>query len=139
MNEVTRANNNIREGSTKRVVDATDRRCEARQRQAHVVRIVYENCLRSCHSQPFVFYIHPWELDPEQPVLDAGLGSKWRHYHNLAGTETKLDGLLRRFKFGTIAEALATTLAQDAYANDLQSSNESLPSPHILRLNQSVK
>ena len=53
----------------------------------------------------FVFYIHPWELDPEQPRLRAGSWlSRARHYLNLASTEKKLDLLLRSFRFGRLCD-----------------------------------
>jgi polysaccharide deacetylase family protein (PEP-CTERM system associated) len=59
--------------------------------------------------RPFMFYVHPWEVDPEQPRL--GVGSPWsrfRHYVNLASTERKLDRLLREFPCGAMADVLAT-------------------------------
>src|SRR5262249_20157505 len=34
-------------------------------------------------GQPFMFYIHPWEIDPEQPRI-CGRWRAWRHYVNLA-------------------------------------------------------
>jgi polysaccharide deacetylase family protein (PEP-CTERM system associated) len=43
---------------------------------------------------PLVVYIHPWEIDPEQPRIAAPLRSRMRHYTNLAGTAAKLRGLL---------------------------------------------
>lgn len=58
-------------------------------------------------QQPFVFYIHPWELDPEQPRLAAAsFVSRRRHYVNLASTERKLDRLLSRFHFGRVADSI---------------------------------
>lgn len=56
--------------------------------------------------QPFMFYIHPWELDPDQPRLGGSLRSRFRHYQNLASTERKLDWLLPRFRFGTMTKSL---------------------------------
>jgi polysaccharide deacetylase family protein (PEP-CTERM system associated) len=53
-----------------------------------------------------VFYIHPWELDPEQPRLSAGRLTRIRHYHNLHKSEARLRSLLREFHFGTIASFL---------------------------------
>ena len=47
-----------------------------------------------------VFYLHPWEVDPEQPRLPAGRLSSFRHYRNLARTEERLRQLLRDFRFG---------------------------------------
>jgi polysaccharide deacetylase family protein (PEP-CTERM system associated) len=59
--------------------------------------------------QPFVFYIHPWELDPAQPRLRAGSAlSRGRHYLNLNSTETKLTRLLRHFRFGRLCDVLAS-------------------------------
>jgi hypothetical protein len=59
-----------------------------------------------------VFYIHPWELDPQQPRLRAGSRlSRWRHYLNLASTEAKLDRLLAEFSFGSLSQVLADMAA----------------------------
>lgn len=49
-----------------------------------------------------VFYLHPWEIDPEQPKLQAGRLSRFRHYRNLAETETRLRQLLTDFTFDTV-------------------------------------
>jgi hypothetical protein len=57
---------------------------------------------------PAIFYLHPWELDPEQPRLNARLASRLRHYRNLDKTEHRLQRLLREFRFGTIADVLAS-------------------------------
>jgi polysaccharide deacetylase family protein (PEP-CTERM system associated) len=43
---------------------------------------------------PVISYIHPWELDPEQPRMNARLKSRLRHYTNLAKTEGRLRKLL---------------------------------------------
>jgi polysaccharide deacetylase family protein (PEP-CTERM system associated) len=53
-----------------------------------------------------VFYLHPWELDPEQPRLGATGLSRFRHYRNLAHTEPRLRRLLKDFRFGTISSVL---------------------------------
>ncbi len=56
---------------------------------------------------PFVFYIHPWEVDPDQPRLQAcSRVSRFRHYVNLSKTEAKLDLLLQRFRFGRLSEVV---------------------------------
>jgi len=52
---------------------------------------------------PVVFYLHPWEIDPEQPRLSAGRLSRLRHYRNLSKTETRLRQLLKDFRFDTVA------------------------------------
>ena len=51
---------------------------------------------------PVVFYLHPWEIDPEQPRLRAGSLGQFRHYRNLHLTELRLRRLLREFRFDTV-------------------------------------
>ena len=46
----------------------------------------------------YLFYIHPWELDPGQPqVTQASVLFKFRHYNNLHKTEQKLTALFSSF------------------------------------------
>ena len=70
-------------------------------------------CLKAINRKtgfPFVFYVHPWELDPEQPRLNVGSrGSRVRHYLNLSATEKKLDVLLSRFRFGRSSDVIRQT------------------------------
>lgn len=65
-------------------------------------------CLKSINRrerQPFVFYIHPWEIDPEQPRMrDITFASSFRHYLNLNKTESRLEKLLKSFSFGPLAD-----------------------------------
>lgn len=58
-------------------------------------------------GRPFIFYLHPWEIDPEQPRV-SGLSwrSRFRHYNNLACTERRLARLLREFEFAPAADVL---------------------------------
>jgi polysaccharide deacetylase family protein (PEP-CTERM system associated) len=51
--------------------------------------------------QPFIFYLHPWEIDPAQPRVAASLLSRFRHYTNLGQCEERLKRLLDDFQFGT--------------------------------------
>ena len=54
-------------------------------------------------GRPFVFYIHPWEIDPKQPrVSGAPFKSQFRHYLNLHRTIPRLQKLLQDFSFTTI-------------------------------------
>ncbi len=54
--------------------------------------------------QPFIFYLHPWEVDPGQPRVDgAGAKSRFRHYLNLDKTRNRLERLLQDFSFGPIS------------------------------------
>jgi polysaccharide deacetylase family protein (PEP-CTERM system associated) len=58
-------------------------------------------------NQPFMFYIHPWELDPEQPRMRAGThGARFCHYVNLKTTEAKLERLLSQFSFDRVDRVL---------------------------------
>jgi polysaccharide deacetylase family protein (PEP-CTERM system associated) len=58
-------------------------------------------------QRPAIFYMHPWEIDPEQPRLAATLLSRFRHYRNLDQTEHRLRQLLSDFRFGTMRGLLA--------------------------------
>jgi polysaccharide deacetylase family protein (PEP-CTERM system associated) len=60
-------------------------------------------------KEPFIFYLHPWEIDPDQPVVRAGLKSRFRHYTNLGKTSTRLRRLIGEFRFGTVREVLVNS------------------------------
>ena len=54
-------------------------------------------------GQDFVFYTHPWEVDPDQPRMNnASLPSRFRHYLNLHRCEARLNRLLGDFQFETM-------------------------------------
>lgn len=57
-------------------------------------------------SYPAVVYLHPWEIDPDQPRFKVSPLSAFRHYYNLAGTENKLRKLIRNFEFTTVKDYL---------------------------------
>jgi len=64
-------------------------------------------------SQPQVFYLHPWEIDPDQPRYDnANWFSRFRHYRNLDLCYERLERLLGDFRFGTVSQSY------NAYAPD---------------------
>ena len=64
--------------------------------------------LNTVERRPAMFYLHPWEIDPDQPRI-AGSGlSRVRHYRNLDKTEERLRRLLAEFRFGPVSEVLAT-------------------------------
>lgn len=55
----------------------------------------------------YLFYIHPWEFDPEQPkVKNVKLNYRLRHYTNLDKTENKFKKLIRDFNFCPIREII---------------------------------
>jgi polysaccharide deacetylase family protein (PEP-CTERM system associated) len=57
-------------------------------------------------GQPGTFYLHPWEIDPDQPRFRVPLLTRVRHYGGLAGTWSRLERLVREFRFTSIAEGL---------------------------------
>jgi len=65
------------------------------------------NSINRREARPFIFYLHPWEIDPEQPRVSAGWLSRFRHYTNLDKSEDRLQALLREFRFGTARDGLA--------------------------------
>ena len=67
---------------------------------------------RADHA-PCIFYMHPWEIDPEQPRQSAASWkSRLRHYTNLAATEARLKRLLGDFNWGRMDAAFAVDLAK---------------------------
>lgn len=61
-----------------------------------------DNYLKT-EKQPYSFYFHPWEIDPEQPrVAGASLKSKLRHYINLSRMEGKIVKLLDDYQWDTM-------------------------------------
>jgi len=48
---------------------------------------------------PVCVYIHPRELDPQQPRMGGSLSARARHYFGLQGTEAKLKKLMRDVEF----------------------------------------
>jgi len=58
-------------------------------------------------TRPFVFYIHPWEIDPDQPRFDkAPFTSRFRHYTNLHKTADRFMRLLETFRFAPLGVCL---------------------------------
>lgn len=64
------------------------------------------NKINQQEKQPAVLYFHPWEIDPEQPRIKAGLKSRFRHYINLDKTEGKLSHLFKKVRFAPMGEVL---------------------------------
>jgi len=59
-------------------------------------------------QKPFIFYLHPWEIDPDQPRISASWFSRFRHYNNLDKCETRLRKLMSDFQFATTWDVLST-------------------------------
>ncbi|HUQ10657.1 MAG TPA: XrtA system polysaccharide deacetylase [Steroidobacteraceae bacterium] len=56
--------------------------------------------------RPFIFYLHPWEVDPEQPRVRTSWKSRFRHYTNLDRCEARLRRLIGEFRFGPVRDVL---------------------------------
>jgi len=61
-------------------------------------------------QRPVVFYLHPWEVDPGQPRIEAGWLSRLRHYRNLHQTAPRLRRLLSEFCVRPVREVFAGVL-----------------------------
>jgi polysaccharide deacetylase family protein (PEP-CTERM system associated) len=66
--------------------------------------------LRQCGRRGVAgtFYIHSWEIDPDQPRIDVSWLTRARHYGGLRRTLPKLERLLSEFRFVPIRETLGT-------------------------------
>jgi polysaccharide deacetylase family protein (PEP-CTERM system associated) len=53
-------------------------------------------------GKPFMFYLHPWEIDIEQPRVNIPSLKKIRHYYNIKNTFFRFEKLLNQFKFSTV-------------------------------------
>jgi len=67
-----------------------------------------KKCIDSYLKQsdaPYMFYFHPWEIDPQQPRFEqAPFKSKFRHYTNLNRMEAKLVRLLQDYQWRSVKE-----------------------------------
>jgi polysaccharide deacetylase family protein (PEP-CTERM system associated) len=64
--------------------------------------------LRQLETQgaQLVFYLHPWEIDPEQPRMRGPWLSQIRHYMNLGKTQMRMSKLLSDFRFAPIRDSV---------------------------------
>jgi polysaccharide deacetylase family protein (PEP-CTERM system associated) len=57
-------------------------------------------------GRPAVFYVHPWEIDPDHPRIPLPPRIAMTHYFNLKSTERRLRRLLDDFRFAPMKEVL---------------------------------
>lgn len=69
-----------------------------------VIRRAFREASDSLQSA--TFYIHPWEIDPDQPRLRVSSLTRVRHYRGLRSALSRVERLLAEFRFGTIASYL---------------------------------
>jgi polysaccharide deacetylase family protein (PEP-CTERM system associated) len=67
-------------------------------------------------KQPAIVYVHPWEIDPEQPRIRGSYLSRLRQYINLGKTEGVFTRLLEDFRFAPIRELARRSQGQDGMA-----------------------
>lgn len=61
-------------------------------------------------KKTYVFYIHPWEIDPGQPrIRSIGMSKRMRHYLNLGRCSQRWDSLLTRFSWSPIEDLLSNS------------------------------
>jgi polysaccharide deacetylase family protein (PEP-CTERM system associated) len=65
-------------------------------------------------GESLMFYLHPWELDPDQPRMEGSRLSRFRHYQNLGRAERRLERLLDEFRFGSVRDAMPSLLRRIA-------------------------
>jgi polysaccharide deacetylase family protein (PEP-CTERM system associated) len=61
----------------------------------------------SDYHERVVVYLHPWEIDPEQPRIRGPLKSRLRHYTNLDRMSAKVGAVLSRHKFERFSDVMA--------------------------------
>ena len=64
--------------------------------------------INQVERKPVNIYIHPWEIDTDQPRLNGRLQSRVRHYIKLGSTLSKVRNLLTEFRFKPLAEFLVS-------------------------------
>ena len=74
-----------------------------------MTRFLFRRCAAA--GRPVVFYLHPWELDAEQPRHPLPRLKRLRHYRNLDKTESRLRRLLKDFSFTSIRKTLSAGAA----------------------------
>ena len=70
-------------------------------------------------GRPLNVYLHPWEVDIDQPRIAASPKSRFRHYQNLKTMAPKLSKLLTEFRLTTMSEVLKNSLALNAPTEDV--------------------
>jgi len=70
-------------------------------------------------GEPLVLYLHPWEIDPDQPRLPVHLKSRLRQYLGLSGMLARLEWLLETYSFAPTAQTCSHILSEQPAATDM--------------------
>ena len=62
---------------------------------------------------PVIAYVHPWEIDADQPRLNPGLKTRIRHYSNLEKTYNRLSNMLQVGEFTSFQKSGLAAIVQD--------------------------
>lgn len=93
-----------------------------------LVKVMTRRVLKQ--GRPVIFYIHPREIDLEQPRLPMGWKRRFRTYVNLASTEGKIRKLLSQFEMITFKELLETEFKGSPMDSKNQLVLQELPTFH---------
>ena len=63
--------------------------------------------MNEVEGKPAVFYMHPWESTLVSRGSNGSRLSRFRHYRNLAKTESRLRRLLKDFRFGPMTDVIS--------------------------------
>jgi polysaccharide deacetylase family protein (PEP-CTERM system associated) len=67
---------------------------------------------REAEARSSVFYIHPWEYDPDHPRIRFEPKAMITHYANLRKTYPRTERLLRDFRFTTVSAVVESCAAE---------------------------
>jgi polysaccharide deacetylase family protein (PEP-CTERM system associated) len=70
-------------------------------------------------NQAAIFFIHPWEIDPDQPQIKASRTTTLRHRLNLKRTQSRLEKLLGDFAFAPVQQVLRQQVLMQEYNQQL--------------------
>lgn len=70
-------------------------------------------------GHPAMLYLHPWELDPDHPMIAGNVSRLYRftHYYRLDKMAAQLDRLLSSFQFATACQVVQSSLQQRTVAS----------------------
>lgn len=80
---------------------------------------LFKAMVHGVHKQhrSLVFYLHPWELDPDIPKIALPRAASLRHYSRLSSTKEKLQKLLVDFSFTSIRKLYSSLLQEGDGSN----------------------
>jgi len=82
--------------------------------------------INQSEGQPACIYLHPWELDSEQPRMAGSISARLRHYIGLRGAESKFRRLMNEFEVQPLI-----CLAGELRSRSSQTAYQCLPEVHL--------